>query len=43
MIGHVHLPMTPTTEHGAARPMKGLGFRYVRYVNRAYGRTGTLF
>jgi putative transposase len=23
--------------------MKGLGFRYVQYVNRTYDRTGTLF
>jgi len=28
---------------GTARLMKGLGFRCVQCVNRAYGRTGTLF
>ena len=43
MTNHVHLLITPTTERGAARLMKGLGFRYVQYVNRTYGRTGTLF
>jgi putative transposase len=40
---YVHLPITPTTESGAARLMKGLGFRYVQYVNCAHGRTGPLF
>ncbi len=43
MTNRVPLPITPTTEPGAARLMKGLGFRYVRYVNCVYGRTGTLF
>ncbi len=43
MTNHVHLLVTPATERGAGRSMKGLGFRYVQYVNRTYGRTGTLF
>ena len=43
MTNHVHLLVTPATERGAGRLMKGLGFRYVQYVNRTYGRTGTLF
>jgi putative transposase len=43
MTNHVHLLVTPLTEQGAGRLMKGLGFRYVQSVNRAYGRTGTLF
>jgi putative transposase len=43
MTNHVHLLITPTTEGGAARLMKGLGFRYVQHVNRVYRRTGTLF
>ncbi|WP_295455500.1 transposase [uncultured Thiodictyon sp.] len=43
MTNHFHILITPTTEPAAARLMKGLGFRYVQYVNRSYGRTGTLF
>jgi putative transposase len=43
MTNHVHLLVTPATERGAGRLMKGLGFRYVQSVNRTYGRTGTLF
>jgi len=43
MTNHVHLLVTPATERGAGRLMKGLGFRYVQYINRTYGRTGTLF
>jgi len=43
MTNHVHLLMTPATDLGPARVMKGVGQRYVQYVNRAYGRTGTLF
>jgi putative transposase len=43
MTNHVHLLMTPATDQGPARLMKGLGQRYVQYVNRTYRRTGTLF
>jgi putative transposase len=43
MTNHVHLLASPATEQGASRLMKGLGFRYVQYVNRNCGRTGTLF
>jgi putative transposase len=43
MTNPVHLLVTPATERGAGRLMKGLGFRYVQYINRAYGRIGTLF
>ncbi len=43
MTNHVHLLVTPATERGVGRFMKGLGFRYVQHVNRTYGRTGTLF
>jgi putative transposase len=43
MTNHVHLLVTPATERGAGRLMKGLGFRYVQHINRTYGRTGTLF
>jgi putative transposase len=30
---HVHLLLTPATERGPATLMKGLGQRYVQYVN----------
>jgi REP element-mobilizing transposase RayT len=43
MTNHVHLLLTPATELGAAMLMKGLGQRYVQYVNRTYRRTETLF
>ncbi len=43
MTNHVHLLLTPATTRGPAMFMKGLGQRYVQYVNRAYTRTGTLF
>jgi putative transposase len=43
MTNHVHLLMTPATERGPSLLMKGLGQRYVQYVNRTYHRTGTLF
>jgi putative transposase len=43
MTNHVHILMTPTTEWGASRLMKSLGFRYVQHVNCTYGRPGTLF
>ena len=43
MTNHVHLLATPATDRGPGRLMKGLGQRYVQYVNRTYHRTGTLF
>ena len=43
LMNHVHLLLTPSTEHSVSRMMKGLGQRYVQYVNRAYRRTGTLW
>jgi putative transposase len=43
MTNPVHLLMTPDTERGASRLMKGLGQRSVQHVNRTYGRSGTLF
>jgi putative transposase len=43
MTNHVHLLMTPATDRGPARLMKGLGQRYVQSINRTYHRTGTLF
>ena len=43
MPNHVHLLVTPPDASTPARLMQRLGTRYVRYVNAAYARTGTLF
>lgn len=43
MSNHVHLLASPLHAHAAADMMKALGERYVQYVNRHYGRAGTLW
>ena len=43
MTNHVHLLMTPLSKDGASRCMQMLGNKYVRYINGAYRRTGTLW
>jgi putative transposase len=43
MTNHVHLLLTPRSEDGCARLMRGLGQRYVQYFNRRYARRGTLW
>ena len=43
MTNHVHLLVTPMSEHAIGEMMQALGRRYVFYVNRAYGRTGSLW
>lgn len=43
MTNHVHLLVTPAAEASVPRTLQSLGRRYVRHVNRAYGRTGTLW
>ncbi len=43
MTNHVHLLVTPTEEYAISAMMQALGRRYVTYVNRTYGRTGTLW
>jgi len=43
MTNHIHLLMTPSTEYGISRVMQLLGNRYVQYVNKKYGKTGTLW
>lgn len=43
MENHVHLLMTPRTPRSIERTMHLVGLRYVRYFNRTYKRTGTLF
>jgi putative transposase len=43
MTNHVHLLLTPSTEHGIAKSIQMLGRYYVQYFNEKYGRTGTLW
>ena len=43
MTNHVHLLLTPAAPDAVSVLMRDLGQRYVQYVNRAYGRTGTLW
>jgi putative transposase len=43
MTNHVHLLLSAEAESAIPRLMQSLGRRYVSLVNRAYGRTGTLW
>jgi len=43
MTNHVHLMVTPHHESSLPRTMKQVGGWYVPYVNRRYGRFGTLW
>ena len=43
MTNHVHLLVTPTKADGVSAMMQAIGRRYVRYFNRCYGRSGTLW
>jgi len=43
MTNHVHLLITPRTSSVAGDLMRQLGQRYVQYVNRTNGRSGTLW
>lgn len=43
MTNHVHLLATPDEDGAISAMMQSLGRRYVRYFNRAYRRTGTLW
>lgn len=43
MTNHVHLLITPDQAEAVPKLMISLGRRYVQYVNRTYGRTGTLW
>ena len=43
MTNHVHLLATPRSAESLPRLMQSLGRRYVRSVNAAYRRTGTLW
>jgi len=41
MTNHVHLLVTPMTEHAISHCMQDLGRKYVKYVNFTYQRSGT--
>ena len=43
MTNHVHLLLTPAEYDGASLLLRHLGQRYVQYVNRVYGRSGSLW
>jgi putative transposase len=43
MSNHVHLLLTPKKAEAVPRLIMSLGRRYVQYVNRIHGRTGTLW
>lgn len=43
MTNHVHLLITPLREQAVSKMMQALGRMYVRYFNRAYRRSGTLW
>ena len=43
MTNHVHLLVTPQREDAVSKVMQMLGAKYVRYINKAYKRTGTLW
>jgi putative transposase len=43
MTNHVHLLVTPERETSLSLMMQAIGRRYVRYINSAYRRSGTLW
>ena len=43
MTNHVHMLVTPLEAGAMSSAMQDLGRRYVKHVNRVYGRTGTLW
>lgn len=43
MTNHVHLLLTPAARDSISRLFQGVGRLYVRYVNKKYGLTGTLW
>ena len=43
MMNHVHLLLTPADAQACGPLMRNLGRCYVRYFNRRYDRTGTLW
>jgi putative transposase len=43
MTNHVHLLITPKRAESVSRCIMALGRRYVQYINKSQGRTGTLW
>jgi len=43
MSNHVHMLVTPQQSEGASNLMHYIGSQYVRFFNRKYSRTGTLW
>ncbi len=43
MTNHVHLLLTPESTESPSAILQSVGRRYVRYVNQAYRRSGTLW
>jgi REP-associated tyrosine transposase len=43
MTNHIHLLTTPAHENSLSLMMQSLGGRYVRYINRIYQRSGSLW
>jgi putative transposase len=43
MTNHVHLLISPEVKNGVSRMMQTLGRNFVRYINKKYKRTGTLW
>jgi putative transposase len=43
MTNHVHLLVTPAAEFSITHMMQDIGRKYVRYINRSYRRSGTLW
>ena len=43
MTNHVHLLLTPETPYGLTHTMPDTGRTFVRYINWAYERTGSLW
>ncbi len=43
MTNHTHFLITPTTETSISNITKVVGSRYALYINRCYGRSGTLW
>lgn len=43
MTNHIHLLLTPSAENSIQRVIQHLGRQYVQYINKHYGRSGSLW
>lgn len=43
MTNHINFLVTPAIDTSISNMMKVVGSRYAQYINRKYGRTGTLW